>query len=139
MTISENTELPYFEVGAVSKITGLSANTLRTWERRNFIQASSRSATGRRRYSQEQVEILALMKKLTGMGDAISYGCPYFTIRRASERLGFNSPCSVQICIRERGSPRYNRDCCGRANCGKQKNGDDSQPRKPKYADRHSV
>ena len=72
MTISENTELPYFEVGAVSKITGLSANTLRTWERRNFIQASSRSATGRRRYSQEQVEILALMKKLTGMGDAIS-------------------------------------------------------------------
>lgn len=72
MSSPQNTESPYFEVGAVSKITGLSPNTLRTWERRNFIQASSRSKTGRRRYSHEQVEILALLKKLTGMGDAIS-------------------------------------------------------------------
>lgn len=68
----ENTEAPYFEISAVSKITGLSPNTIRTWERRNFIAASSRSDTGRRRYSQEQVEILALLKKLTKLGDAIS-------------------------------------------------------------------
>ncbi len=69
---SNTSSTPYFEVGAVSKITGLSPNTLRTWERRKFIEACSRSASGRRRYSQEQVEMLALMKKLTGLGDAIS-------------------------------------------------------------------
>ncbi len=65
-------ESPYFEIGAVSKITGLSPNTLRTWERRKFIEAGLRSPTGRRRYSQEQVEQLALMKRLTNMGDSIS-------------------------------------------------------------------
>ena len=69
---TNNPETPYFEVGAVSKITKLSPNTLRTWERRKFIEASSRSSTGRRRYSQEQVEILVLLKKLTSMGDSIS-------------------------------------------------------------------
>jgi DNA-binding transcriptional MerR regulator len=69
---TNNPETPYFEVGAVSKITKLSPNTLRTWERRKFIEASSRSATGRRRYSQEQVEILVFLKKLTNLGDAIS-------------------------------------------------------------------
>lgn len=62
----------YFEVSAVSKITGLSPNTLRTWERREFIRSESRSESGRRRYSQEQVEMLALMKKLTDLGDSIS-------------------------------------------------------------------
>ncbi len=66
----------YFEIGAVSKITGLSPNTLRTWERRSFIEASQRSKTGRRRYSQEQVERLALMKRLTNMGDSISSIAP---------------------------------------------------------------
>lgn len=70
--MSSQTENPYFEIGAVSKITGLSPNTLRTWERRKFIQAGLRSPTGRRRYSQEQVEQLALMKRLTNMGDSIS-------------------------------------------------------------------
>lgn len=70
--MKSETEKPYFEIGAVSKITGLSPNTLRTWERRNFIEAGLRSPTGRRRYTQEQVEQLALMKRLTNMGDAIS-------------------------------------------------------------------
>ncbi len=70
--MSSQTENPYFEIGAVSKITGLSPNTLRTWERRKFIEAGLRSPTGRRRYSQEQVDQLALMKRLTNMGDAIS-------------------------------------------------------------------
>lgn len=70
--MSNQPESPYFEIGAVAKITGLSPNTLRTWERRNFIQAGLRSPTGRRRYSQEQVEQLALMKRLTNMGDSIS-------------------------------------------------------------------
>ena len=71
-----NTTNTYFEIGAVSKITGLSPNTLRTWERRNFVEASQRSKTGRRRYSQVQVERLALMKRLTNMGDSISSIAP---------------------------------------------------------------
>lgn len=66
------TDSPYFEVGAAARITGLSPNTLRTWERRNVIRSESRSPSGRRRYSQAQVEQLSLLKKLTDAGDAIS-------------------------------------------------------------------
>ncbi|MEM9159307.1 MAG: MerR family transcriptional regulator [Verrucomicrobiota bacterium] len=72
MSEIEQVQEAYFEVGAVAKITGLSPNTIRTWERRNFIKAASRSESGRRRYSQEQVECLALIKKLTDLGDSIS-------------------------------------------------------------------
>jgi len=60
-----------FEVGAVARMVGLSPNTLRTWERRNFIQAASRTDSGRRRYSAIQVEQIALLKKLTEAGDSI--------------------------------------------------------------------
>ena len=58
--LTPDAKSPYFEIGAVSKFPGLSPNTLRTWERRQFIKASTQSETGRRRYSQEQVEQLAL-------------------------------------------------------------------------------
>ncbi|MBK1880098.1 MerR family transcriptional regulator [Pelagicoccus mobilis] len=60
-----------FEVGAVARMVGLSPNTLRTWERRNFIQAANRTPSGRRRYTATQVEQIALLKKLTESGDSI--------------------------------------------------------------------
>lgn len=60
-----------FEVGAVARMVGLSPNTLRTWERRNFIQAAHRTESGRRRYTAKQVEQIALLKKLTESGDSI--------------------------------------------------------------------
>lgn len=61
-----------FEVGAVSRMVGLSPNTLRTWERRSFIKAATRTESGRRRYTSSQVEHIALLKKLTEAGDSIS-------------------------------------------------------------------
>lgn len=61
-----------FEVGAVARMVGLSPNTLRTWERRSFIKAATRTETGRRRYTSTQVEHIALLKKLTEAGDSIS-------------------------------------------------------------------
>ncbi|MBC2607986.1 MerR family transcriptional regulator [Pelagicoccus albus] len=60
-----------FEVGAVARMVGLSPNTLRTWERRRFIKAAHRTASGRRRYTQSQVEQIALLRKLTEAGDSI--------------------------------------------------------------------
>ena len=60
-----------FEVAAVARMVGLPPNTLRTWERRNFIQAATRTPSGRRRYSSTQVERIALFKKLTEAGDSI--------------------------------------------------------------------
>ena len=74
MNQNENTaeqDTGQFEVGAVARMVGLSPNTLRTWERRNFIQAAHRTDTGRRRYTAKQVEQIALLKKLTESGDSI--------------------------------------------------------------------
>ncbi|MDA1065641.1 MAG: MerR family transcriptional regulator [Verrucomicrobia bacterium] len=62
----------YYEVGAVAKISGISPHTIRTWERRGFLQAERRSATGRRQYSKQQLERLILLSKLTAEGDSIS-------------------------------------------------------------------
>lgn len=97
---SQQPKEPYFEVGAVSKITGLSPNTLRTWERRKFIEASSRSKSGRRRYTQEQVEMLALMKKLTGMGDAISSIAPLSLAELRSRLLEYQTRHTEAIGVR---------------------------------------
>lgn len=52
-------------------MVGLSPNTLRTWERRSFVQAATRTPSGRRRYTPLQVEKIALLKKLTESGDSI--------------------------------------------------------------------
>lgn len=74
MNQNENTseqDTGQFEVGAVARMVGLSPNTLRTWERRNFIQAAHRTESGRRRYTAQQVEQIALLKKLTESGDSI--------------------------------------------------------------------
>lgn len=70
--ISQRPEESYYEVGAVAKISGLSPHTIRTWERRDFIKAANRSATGRRQYTKDQVNRLVLFRQLTRLGDSIS-------------------------------------------------------------------
>lgn len=70
--MSQEAQESYYEVGAVAKISGLSPHTIRTWERREFIKAASRSATGRRQYTKEQVNRLSLFRQLTHLGDSIS-------------------------------------------------------------------
>lgn len=70
--VSQHSNKTYYEVGAVAKISGLSPHTIRTWERRNFIHAANRSATGRRQYNKEQVDRFVLFKQLTHLGDSIS-------------------------------------------------------------------
>ena len=67
-----STDKSYYEVGAVAKISGISPHTIRTWERRGFIQAAHRSPSGRRQYSKQQLEHFNLLAKLTKAGDSIS-------------------------------------------------------------------
>ena len=71
-TDTSHSDNVYYEVGAVAKISGISPHTIRTWERRGFIQAAHRSATGRRQYNKQQLERLNLFAKLTAAGDSIS-------------------------------------------------------------------
>src|SRR3989338_5580661 len=55
----------------VSHKTGISQHVLRIWERRYKAVTPSRSSTQRRYYSEEDIQRLKLLKKLTGEGHRI--------------------------------------------------------------------
>jgi MerR family transcriptional regulator, light-induced transcriptional regulator len=60
-----------YNIGAVSKLTGISLDTLRAWERRYQAVAPKRSARGRT-YTARHVNRLRLLRQAVGNGLAIS-------------------------------------------------------------------
>lgn len=63
---------PTYRIGAVSRLTGVPADTLRVWERRYTVVTPVRSDAGTRLYGAEDVGRLTLIKRLVDRGDAIS-------------------------------------------------------------------
>ncbi len=57
-----------WSVGAVAERLGLSASTLRTWERRYDVGPSHRTAGGHRRYTETDIERVTLIQRLIGRG-----------------------------------------------------------------------
>lgn len=62
---------PLYGIGTVARLTGLKPDTLRVWERRYGLGASHKSATGRRQYTQSDLEHLQLVSALVGDGARI--------------------------------------------------------------------
>ncbi|WP_426115383.1 MerR family transcriptional regulator [Massilia sp. PWRC2] len=60
-----------YRSGVAARLAGLSAATLRVWERRYQLTDSSRSANGQRLYTQQQVRRLGLLKQLVDQGHPI--------------------------------------------------------------------
>jgi len=60
-----------YRIGAVSRLTGISPDALRIWERRYAAVSPQRSPAGGRLYSPQDVARLRLMKQLVDAGDAI--------------------------------------------------------------------
>jgi len=60
-----------FTIRAVARMTGLSQNVIRTWERRYGVVTPVRTATNRRRYSSRDVEKLRLVKAAIEAGNSI--------------------------------------------------------------------
>lgn len=60
-----------FRSGVAARLAGLSAETLRVWERRYDLSATRRSARGQRLYTAEQVQRLGLLKQLVDRGHPI--------------------------------------------------------------------
>lgn len=63
---------PRYKIGAVERLTGIPASSIRVWERRHAAVEPQRSDSGTRYYSEEDVERLKLIRELTEAGDAIS-------------------------------------------------------------------
>lgn len=62
---------PLYGIGTVARLTGLKPDTLRVWERRYGLGASHKSATGRRQYTQADLEHLQLVAALVTDGARI--------------------------------------------------------------------
>jgi hypothetical protein len=60
-----------YRIGTVARLTGISTDTLRVWERRYGVVEPVRSAGGGREYSRDDIERLQLIKQLVDSGDAI--------------------------------------------------------------------
>jgi MerR family transcriptional regulator, light-induced transcriptional regulator len=60
-----------YNIQIVSQITGISAHTLRAWEKRYQIIEPDRNDTGRRLYSQSEIEKLQVIKSLIETGQTI--------------------------------------------------------------------
>jgi hypothetical protein len=83
---------PLFGIGTVARLTGLKPDTLRIWERRYGLGASHKSATGRRQYTQSDLEHLQLVSALVGSGVRIG------EIASAERK-------TLQTLLREHGGP----------------------------------
>ncbi len=62
---------PLYGIGTVARLTGLKPDTLRVWERRYGLGASHKSSTGRRQYTQCDVEHLQMVSALVSSGSRI--------------------------------------------------------------------
>jgi hypothetical protein len=62
---------PLYAIGTVARLTGLKPDTLRVWERRYGLGASHKSPSGRRQYSQADLEHLQLVAELVRTGTRI--------------------------------------------------------------------
>ncbi|EAQ97912.1 MerR family transcriptional regulator [Congregibacter litoralis] len=62
---------PLYGIGTVARLTGLKPDTLRVWERRYGLGASHKSPTGRRQYTQSDLEHLQLVASLVNDGARI--------------------------------------------------------------------
>lgn len=62
---------PLFGIGTVARLTGIKPDTLRVWERRYGLRASHKSASGRRQYTQADLEHLQLIAALLEDGARI--------------------------------------------------------------------
>lgn len=72
MTTPTNDPQGAYRIGAVSRLTGISPDTLRIWERRYDIVEPQRTPKGGRLYSQQDVTRLTMIKTLVDQGYAIS-------------------------------------------------------------------
>jgi DNA-binding transcriptional MerR regulator len=70
-----------FTISDAAQQSGISAHTLRYWERAGLLQPVSRNGSGHRRYAEEDLERIKFLTKLRGTG------MPIRQVRRYAELL----------------------------------------------------
>jgi DNA-binding transcriptional MerR regulator len=91
-----------YSIKAITSLTGLTAETLRAWERRYDCITPQRNETGRRSYTQADLDKLKLLVSLTQNGHAISkianLSCEELqNFQNQYTRTGHNLICSIKL------------------------------------------
>ena len=88
-----------FGIKTVSQLTGISQHLLRMWERRYNVVTAHRSESGRRRYSDADVDRLLLIKHLVDCGEAIGQvaGLDTETLRTRSSAMRSQADARQQL------------------------------------------
>jgi MerR family transcriptional regulator, light-induced transcriptional regulator len=84
-------ETPALRIGAVAHRTGVAVATLRAWESRYGVLRPSRSDGGHRLYSEEDVDRVLAVLRLTAQGWAVAAAAGSVTAERSPARLGLVS------------------------------------------------
>ncbi|MFU8815487.1 MAG: MerR family transcriptional regulator [Pseudomonadales bacterium] len=66
------TDTSHYNIGAAARLSGVSREKIRIWERRYGAVTPSRDDTNHRLYSREDIERLSLIRKLTAAGHGVS-------------------------------------------------------------------
>ncbi len=80
-----------YRIGAVSRLTGITQDALRIWERRYQVVTPHRTEKGGRLYSEEDIARLTAIKSLVDEGHAIST-VANLTLEELNKRLNRNQP-----------------------------------------------
>jgi DNA-binding transcriptional MerR regulator len=94
MTTSINDTQGAYRIGAVARLTGISPDTLRIWERRYDIVSPQRTPKGGRLYSQQDVTRLTMIKTLVDQGYAIST-VANLSVEELNRRLNSAQPANL--------------------------------------------
>ncbi len=90
-TRKSNSTDPGYAIGVVSRLTGIHPETLRMWERRYAVVQPGRSEGRSRRYSDDDVRRLSMIKTLVDAGHQISIVAP-LSMTQLQRRLEATSP-----------------------------------------------
>ncbi|MGB0721046.1 MAG: MerR family transcriptional regulator [Gammaproteobacteria bacterium] len=94
-----------FRIGAVTRLTGIPADTLRAWERRYQVVTPKRGTGHFRMYDRDDIARLTLIKRLVDSGDAIGNvaGLAMEQLKARLEESGLDRPKTARM---EQSPPR---------------------------------
>jgi DNA-binding transcriptional MerR regulator len=81
-------ETPALRIGAVARRTGVAVATLRAWESRYGVLQPCRSDGGHRLYSEEDIDRVLAVLRLTAQGWSVAAAAASITAERSPSRLG---------------------------------------------------
>ena len=90
--MADNRDAAVYNIKAVSRLTGVAADTLRRWESRYNILSPQRSTGGYRMYSQRDVDTIRWLKARVEEGLTISRACDLLRTRQDTGLSGDGEP-----------------------------------------------